>query len=185
MTRGRSSPLKAADTATHKGGAVLIEMLFDAGALRLCIGPYNITAGGNLYQATGALLAVEEHQEAVDGLEGLTFSLSGLDPAVLSLAIDEPYHRRPLRMLELRFDADHQPVGAPVAEYIGRMTAITSTEEPGGRTHRVTVATEHYDADARRVSEIRFSDAEQRRRYSTDAGFEYAAGLTDRTLKRT
>lgn len=183
-TRSRSLALKAADTDTHRGTAVLVEMLFASGPLRLCLGPYDITADGHTYTHTGLALAVEAHQEAADGTEGLTFTLSGLDPAILPLVVDEPYHRRPVRLLEQRFDAQHQAVGVPVAEYIGRMTAMTSTEDPASRTHTVTVATEHFDAEGRRVVEVRFSDAEQRRRYPDDRGAEYFTVNTERTLSR-
>ena len=184
MTRGRSAGLVAADTAPHAGAAVLIALHFDSGILRLCWGPSDIVVGADTYYATGAALQVAPHAEAADGAEGLQFTLSGLDPAVLPLVIAEPYKGRLLQMLEQRFDADHQLVGSAVVEYVGRMTAMTSSEDPGQRSHTVTVQTETYDTEGRRPVYLRFSDEEQRRRYPTDKGAEYVTSLTERVLAR-
>lgn len=184
MSRGRTTPQRNADTARHAGVAILLELLFDSGTLRLCVGPYSVTIGADVYYATGTALSVEEHGEATDGTEGLQFGLSGLDPAVLPLVVNEPYKGRVLRMAELRFDANHQPVGDPQVEYVGRMVAMTSSEDPEQRTHTVVVQTEHYDAEGRRSVQLRFSDAEQRRRYPDDKGAEYVTSLTERVLSR-
>ena len=94
MTRGRTSTQTTADTAAHRGAAVLLELLFDSGTLRLCIGPWSITAGGNLYVHTGAALSAEPQSESVDGMEGLQFTLSALPAGVFDLVVAEPYQRR-------------------------------------------------------------------------------------------
>ena len=64
------------------------------------------------------------------------------------------------------------------------MVQLTSTENPADRTHTVTVQTEHFDAEGRRSRNLRFSDAEQRRRYPDDLGAEYAAALEERVMTR-
>lgn len=184
MSRDRSAPIQAADTAGHAGVALLVELLFDSGALRLCFGQWDITAGGNVYTATGPLLSVQEHGEAAQGTEGLQISMTGLDSAVLTLMISEPYRGRLVRMAEQRFDASHVAVGDVTVEYIGRMTVMTSSEDPERRAHTVVVQTEHYDAEGRRSADVRFSDAEQRRRFPADKGAEYVSSLTERVLAR-
>lgn len=184
MSRDRTLAQVAADTAPHSGAAALLELLFDAGTLRLCLGPWDITVGADVYTAVGTVASVEAHGEAVDGTEGLQFTLSGLDGAVLALVIDEPYKGRLVRLLEQRFDADHVAVGAASVEYIGRMVAMTSSEDVASRTWSVVVQTEQYDAEGRRPVGLRFSDAEQRRRFPDDKGAEYVTALTDRTLAR-
>lgn len=183
--RGRSGPLQAADAARHAGVAMLVEMAFPGGTLRLALASRDITVGADTYTATGSFLQIDASQEGADGTEGLTLSLSGLDPAVLTLVIAEPYKGTVVRVLEQRFDADHQPVEAPSVEFIGRVVAMTSSEQPQDHTHTVVVQTEHYDAEGRRPVSLRFSDAEQRRRYPTDKGAEYVTSMTERVLVRT
>lgn len=184
MSRDRTAPQTTADTATHRGSAVLLELAFDSGTLRLCVGPWNVQVGADLYQATGAALRCEEHGEAADGTEGLQFTLSGLEAGIFDLVVSEPYRGRLLRMLEQRYDAADAQAGAASVEYIGRMVSLTSTETPGDRTHVVTVQTEQFDADARRSRNIRFGDAEQRRRYPDDKGAEYVASMVERVMTR-
>ena len=163
MPRGRSAAQIAADIAPHRGGAVLLELLF----------------------TSGPLLSVEESTEAADGVEGLAFTLTGLPAGVFDLVVSEPYQGRIAKLYEQRFDADHVAVETPSLEYIGRMTALTSDENVASRTWTVTIQTEQFDADSQRPTNIRFSDAEQRRRYPGDLGAEYAASLVERVLRRT
>lgn len=184
MSRGRTSTQTTADTANHRGAAVLLELLFDSGTLRLCIGPYSITSGGNLYQHTGAALAVEPHGETADGTEGLQFTMTALPAGIFDLVVDEPYQRRLVRMLEQRFNADDTPADVASVEYIGRMVKLTSQEDPKSRTWTVQVQTEQFDAEGRRARNIRFSDAEQQRRYPGDLGAEFAASLEERVMTR-
>lgn len=184
MSRGRSTAQKAADTARHAGWAALLELQFDSGTLRLCLGPFDITVGEDVYSRTGALLSVDAMTEAVDGTEGLSFALSGCAPGIFDLVVNEPYKDRVIRLLEQRYDAEHQAVEAPSVEWVGRMQVMTSTEHPKNRTHTVVVQAEHYDAQARRPVNLRFSDAEQRRRYPGDRGAEYVTSLTERVLAR-
>lgn len=184
MSRDRSAPLVAADTAPHSGRAILLELLFASGPLRLCLGPWNIVAGGETYYATGAALQVDAHGENADGSEGLQFTMSGLDAAILALVISEPYHRRPVRMLEQRFSEANVAVEAPVAEFVGRMVSLVHERAATSNTATVTLVAEHFDNAARRPRDVRFTDAEQRRRFPGDLGAQYAAELVEKNLTR-
>lgn len=184
MTRNRTTTQTTADTAAHRGSAVLIELLFTSGTLRLCLGPWSITSGGNLYTHTGAALSIDAHGEAADGTEGLAFTLTGLDSGIFDLLVTEPYQRRLVRVLEQRFNADDTPADVASVEYVGRMVSMASAEDVGSRSWTVTVQTEQYDAEARRARNLRYSDAEQRRRYPADLGAEYVASLVERVMTR-
>lgn len=185
MSRGRDAALVAADTAEHKGSAALVELLFASGPLRLNLGRWPITAEGNVYSPTGPLVEVEAQTETADGVEGISYTLTGLPAGIFDLVVNEPYQRKLVRLLEARFDANDQLVSAPTVENIGRIVSIVSRENQVERNWIVTLQTEHFDADARRAVNIRYSDAEQRRRYPDDAGAEYAASLVERVLTRT
>ena len=184
MSRNRTPDQVAADVAPHVGSAILIECLFDSGTLRLTTHRGDLVIDGNTWYSLAAPLTVNPLPESADAVEGAEFQLSGLNPGIFDLVMAEPYQGRVLRMLELRFNADDQAVGAPAVEYVGRMKALTSSEDVSSHTHTVTVQTEQYDAEFERAQVIRFSDAEQRRRYPGDKGFEHVTALTEAVLKR-
>ncbi len=185
MTRQRSTAQVAADVDTHRGGALLLELNFDSGTLRLCYGRTNIEVGGHTYYASALGVSVSAQQESAGSTEGLDFSLSGLSPEILALVVNEPWQRKTVRLLEQRYNAVDEPVGDPVVEYVGRITAMPIIETPGsGGTVSIAVSTEQFDAANQHPANLRFTDAEQRRRYPDDAGLEYCAALVDRTLQR-
>ena len=184
MSRDRTAPQIAADTGAHAGGVPLLELNFTSGVLRFAAGPTDVTVGADNYLTQGPLLEIEDHTESADGTEGMTFTLSGLAGGVFNILAAEPYKGKLVRLLELRYDANHAAVDPPSVEWIGLMTAMNSVEDPESRRHTVTLQAEHYEADADRATNLRFSDAEQRRRYPDDKGAEYVTAMTDRVLRR-
>lgn len=183
MTRGRSAPLQAADLAAHKGSAYLIELAFDSGTLRLALAQWNVIVGADTYLATGAALELRALSESADGVEGFEVALSRLDSGIFALMDAEPYNGRIARILLQRFDHADAAVSTAQVMQIGRMKRMASSEEKGGK-HTVAVACEHFDAEFEREQVLRFTDAEQRRRYPADLGGEYLAQLQDRVIAR-
>jgi hypothetical protein len=184
VSRNRTPTQLAADEASHKGSAQLVELLFTSGTLRLAVAPWDVVSGGNLYTHTGALLSMQTHGEAADGTEGLDFTLTGLEAGIFDLVVSEPYQRRLVRVLEQRYNAADAEADVATVEYIGRMVAMASAEDVASRTWTVTVRTEVFDAEARRSRNLRFSDAELRRRYPSDLGAEYVSSLVERVMTR-
>lgn len=184
MTRGRTAPQIAADVDTSSGSATLIELLFDSGALRLVDAQWPIVADGNTYVAGGGALSIKPHEETADGPVGADMSLAGLDAGIKALVFAEPYHGRIARLLTQAFDENDVPVGTPAVDYVGRIRALSVTENPQDRTVTVTCETEHFDAEFEDPADLRNTDAEQRRRYPTDLGCEHLASLVDRVITR-
>lgn len=184
MSRDRTAPQIAADTGNHAGGLPLLELNFTSGVLRLNFGLYDVPVGADTYYAQGWALAVDDHVESADGTEGLTITLSGLAGGVFNILATEHYKGCLVRLMELRYGADHLPVDPPSVEWMGHMMAMNSVEDPESRRHTVTLQCEHFEADADRATNLRFSDAEQRRRYPDDKGAEYVTSMTDRVLRR-
>lgn len=184
MSRGRSAGQITADKASSSGAAVLIELLFDSGALRLVVGQWSIVVGADTYTATGGALSVKPLEENADGLEGCEMSLSGLDAGIKALVFAEPYQGRLARILEQRYDDAGVAVDVPQVQFIGRMRAMTTTEHVAQRTHTVAVLCEHFDADFEEPADLLNTDAEQKRRFPTDLGCEHLASLQDRVIAR-
>lgn len=184
MTRGRTAPQKAADVAAHKGRAALIEMAFDSGTLRLAIAPFNITVGADVFVATGAAFEMTAVEETAAGFEGFEVSLSGVDSAIEAIMASEQYRGRIIRVLEQRFDANDAKVGAAQVQSIGRMRAMGHTDNVKDQSARVWLQAEHFDAEFEQPMVIRFTDADQQRKYPGDVGGEFLASLQDRVITR-
>lgn len=184
MTRGRTTAQKAADIGSQAGRAILVEMLFDSGALRVAIAQRNFTVGADVYTATGAAFAMSNLRESADGFEGFELSLDGLDSAIEDIMAAEPYRGRIVRVLEQRFDADDVKVGTAQVQWIGRMRALSQRTVTTDGKSEVTLQGEHFDAEFSQPQTIRFTDADQQRRYSGDLGGEYLAALQDRVVTR-
>jgi hypothetical protein len=184
VSRGRTTPQKNADVASHAGRAIGVEMLFDSGALRIAIAQKNLSDGTNTYTATGLAFAMSEVQESSAGFEGFEVSLSGLDAGIQSIIANEPYRGRIISVLEQRFDANDVEVGNLTRQVVGRMRAmVTETVTKDGK-QLVAIQAEHFDAELDDPRTLRFTDADQKRRYPTDLGAEYLSALLDRVITR-
>jgi hypothetical protein len=178
-TRGLTAPEQSAASARNSLSVQMIEVLFDSGALRLCLGRSEIIAGlFTFYPAKS--LALDVSAESSDSLEGFKFSLTGLDMAILAIAAAEPYFRRPVLVYEQWVDANYAAVAAPRLEWIGRLTSLVIEEQ--GRVATVAGTAEHWDADDDRVRISYYNDATQRRLYPTDEGLSLVEQMTEVTL---
>lgn len=180
MTRGLSGAQITAAAATHRQTVGLVEALFDSGALRLALSPWDVYAAPYTYTAA-SILTVREARESATSVEGLEFVLTGLDPAIITIATSEPYRGRVVRLLKGYVDpANNQLIGTPVVFFLGRMQNMVIAES--NETATVTVYAEHYDAELDRPMPLRYSDADQQRLYPGDLGCQYAAQTTEKTV---
>lgn len=181
MSRGLTAPELAAVTAAHRAIAPCIEALFDSGALRLTLAPWNLTFGGNTYIAAGPLISVREARESTGTVEGLEFTLTGLDPAVLTIATQEPYRGRILRLQKGIFNtANNTLIADPRTWFPGRLKSMVITEANNLCT--ITVVAEHFEAALGRAAPLRLNDADQQRLYPGDRGCEWVEAMTERNI---
>ena len=76
-----------------------VEIDFDTAPLYIWTGVGNISSGGKTYLGTGELLHISGLDEVADmSAKGATITLSGLDPALISTALQEPYQGRECRI---------------------------------------------------------------------------------------
>lgn len=181
MSRGLSGSQITAAAAPHRQAVPLIEALFDSGALRLAIAPWDVYAAPFTYTAVGPILQIREVRESAASLEGMEFVMTGLDPAIITIATSEPYRGRIIRLMKAPMDpATNQLLGVPVQWWIGRIQNMVIQEDNGSAT--VTVVAEHYEAELDRPAPLRYSDADQQRRFFGDFGCQYAAQMTEKTV---
>lgn len=77
-----------------------VELLFDAGAVRLWTGYGDKVIDGETYIGSGALLQISGLEEVADlSAKGASITLSGISSSIMSLALQEPYQGRTGRIL--------------------------------------------------------------------------------------
>lgn len=76
-----------------------VEIDLDSGPLRLWTGYGDRTIGGQTYTGGGNLVAISGLEEVADlSAKNITLTLSGMPSSVVSLALQEPYQRRKVRV---------------------------------------------------------------------------------------
>src|SRR5690554_3157520 len=100
MSRGLTTAQQTAAAAPHRMAIALVELHFHAGRLNLALSPWNVEYDGQTYQRTGALMQIEAVHESSKSWEGITMTMSGLDPSIKTLAADEPFRGRLVRVLK-------------------------------------------------------------------------------------
>jgi hypothetical protein len=177
--RGLTTTERNAATAPTTIVVQLVEVLFDSGPLRLALGGIDVTSDGVTWY-TGNALQLSDSQESSGSTEGLSFTLSGLDMAIVALAAGEPYKGRIAKIYEAWLDEGWRLVAPPRVEWIGRMSAMTIEEKDGTAT--VTGSIEHYEAELQRPRSQRYTAADQHRKYTGDLGCDLLEAMTDAVI---
>jgi len=160
----------------------MVEILFSAGPLRLCLGGVRVEYGGITWWEA-KLQSMGSHTEDMESTQGMQFQLDGLDPAIVVLAATEPYRGKLLSLYEARLSLVSgvlQLIDAPRREWVGRLTALVLDESDGKVS--VSASAETFDSDLRRPRITRYAKADQRRRFPGDAGLDMAEQMTEAVI---
>ena len=153
-----------------------VELLFDSGPVRLWTGYGNRSVAGNSYIAAGTLLNIQGLGEVADlSAKSITISLSGVAASLVSLALQEPYQRRKVRVYLGAVD-----VAEVVEVFSGQLN--TMSIEDSGDTSTIAVVVDSKLVELERASNRRYTRESQRSRYSDDTFFNYVARLQDREI---
>ncbi|MCQ9615945.1 hypothetical protein L1889_03860 [Paenalcaligenes niemegkensis] len=181
MSRGLSTAQRAAAKAPHRMAIALVELHFQGGLLALALSPWDVTHAGQTYQRTGALMRIEAAHESSKSFEGIKMTMTGLDASVMTIAANEPYRGRLVRILKAYVEPDTGAlIGSPVVQFIGRIRGMPIQEN--NETCTVAVMAEHYEAELQRPAPLRLNNADQQRLYPGDMGAEYADQLEDKVV---
>lgn len=181
MSRGLTSAQAAAVVAPHRQILPLVELYFTSGTLMLALGPWNYTSMSGTYTATGPTAYVKAASESAGTQEGLEVGMSGLDPAIITLADTEPYRGRILRILKAYLSLDtNSPIGEPVPWFVGRIKSMNIVED--NTTANVAILAEHYEVELSKPAPLRYSDADQQRLHPGDKGCQYSADTANKDI---
>jgi hypothetical protein len=160
-------------TQLQSGGvrmALLVEMMLSA-PVRMNTMNVPLTYGGVEYIGTGVLGAVNEIDDSPGEYKNLTFTLSGVDLAVISIALQENIRNKTVsvRLAVLAQDSN-AVLDAPLI-WTGLLDQMPI--QMGDKTASVSVSAEHRGLVFSRPKPINYTDADQARVDPTDTSLRF------------
>lgn len=145
----------------------LVEMAF-ASPLRFTTAGHNIVWGGDTYAASG-MGTIDPIEDATGDVQALQFSLPGITPEQIALALTEPVEGTEVNVYDALLDPDTGEVADAVLAWSGTLN-VPSIEDGGVAT--VVVTAEHFGMLALRPKPSRYTDDEQQRLFPGDTSLD-------------
>jgi len=152
----------------------------DIGPLRMWtgIGDRTISVQGSnqVFTGTGSLLTIGDLEEVGDlASKSVDLTLSGIPVSIVSLALQEPYQRRVMRLY-----LGEQSDSSVVEIFSGKMDKMTIVDESESSTINLTVESKLIELE--RPSGWRYTNENHQSRYDGDTFFSYVQSMQDQTL---
>lgn len=159
----------------------LVRIDFDGGTVAWNTGYRDISYGGKTYIGIGEIMSLGAVKESTGvAAAGISITIAGIKPEVVSLLLSEPYINRPVWLYHTLLDDNDVPLVAnPVLLFRGSINAISGEMS---RRAAFTLDIKSRLADWERPRRIRYTDAEQQKQHPGDKGLEYVAALSQRTI---
>lgn len=149
--------------------------------VRLFAGSGIFDAAGHEWVGLGVLIQIDGlADQRGTASNPVTFTMSGVDPSVLPLALQdtEEVAEQPITVYLQLLDDDEQPVGRLIPIFFGLMQPPSidrSDLDGGGATCTVTLSAENMLVGKSKPPQGRYTDRDQRQRYPSDRFFERVA----------
>lgn len=178
MARTLTEDMATAVQADALRPVLLAKIGTKGGDVRVWSGLGTISFGGEAYSGVGALGGVSAIQES-DGLQanGVAFTLSGIDAALISTALGEMENGRPAKLWLGALDESGALVADPLLLFEG-LTDVPVIEEDGERA-TIGITAENRLIDLERPRTRRYTAEDQALDDPTDKGFEFVPSLQD------
>lgn len=179
MTRGLTAGMVTEATADTVAPIVLIKAEFDSGSVFLFTGYGTITFNGDDYTGAGNVLSfssIEETQELE--ANNVTATLSGVNTALIAIALAEEYQDRPVTMwLAFLNQATGAIIADPTVIFRGRLDVMTIEES--GETASISMRAESVLISLKRPKTRRYTSEDQKITDPTDTFFDRVPALQD------
>jgi hypothetical protein len=180
MSRGLTSGVETAVTGSEMRLVYLVKAEFDSGDLRLWSGVGEITHEGEIYTGAGNFLGISSAKETSElEAQGMTYTLTGVNSAILSMFLTEEIQNRPITCWSAIYQPDSSPqlMSDPVILFRGRMD-LPQLSETGENT-TIGVQAESRLIDFNRKNVRRYTSEDQKALYAGDLGCDFVATLQD------
>ena len=156
--------------------ALFVEAYFTSGPVRVWNGLGTIAWNGFDWTGIGTLGSVSAIEEgATVEARGISLTMSGIDPALLTLVLGEFRQGLPVSVWLGLFRADGTLIPDPVLSFAGRTDQPTT--EVSGETATLTITCENRLIDMHASVERRYTNEDQQLDYPGDRGFEFVASI--------
>jgi hypothetical protein len=180
-TRPITAAAQAAAAQAQIIALLFVELDFTSGFLRVTSAGHDVTWNGYTWTGVGQLGAIEAIREDTSlQANGIKLSLSAVDTAIISIALGENYQGRAAKIWCAFINVD---TGAIVADPLGPWQyRMDHMEVADGENAAVVLQLENEFAAWDRPNVRRFTDADQKRVYPNDRGFEFITAAAVSTL---
>ncbi len=178
MSRDMTEEMAAEVVADELSPILIIKAKFDSGDLDIWSGIGTVTWNGDEYTGAGDLLTMSEMTENNAGdAQNATFSLTGINSAILAATLTEEYQGRPVSAWFGSLDAAGRIIGDPFMLFKGLMDVFSPNI--GGQTMTLAMSCESRSIDISRVKEKLYTSEAQKALHPGDLGLDFVAGLQD------
>ncbi|MFQ5535663.1 MAG: hypothetical protein ACE5EM_12675 [Sphingomonadales bacterium] len=184
--RNLDPAVKTETEAPEVTSVVFVELDFDSGPVRVWSGMGPIMAAmpdraAATWDGVGDLGSIDAISESADRTQhGVQLTLSGIDPDLLTTALEENYQGRAADIWIAFLDASHQVIGEPVSVFGGIMDVMSTID--GDETGLLSLTCESREALLGRSSESLLTDQEQQRLHPGDNGLNFVMELQNKEI---
>lgn len=182
MSRTLTGPMAAEVAKAQIAPVFFVEMDFTSGFLRAWNGYGAIEWNGQTWTGGGELMALGQIEEtrAIEATS-LSLSLSGVPPALVSVAYNDFSQGRPVKVwLGLMETPTGLVTADPVQIFAGRMDTISDQDD--GQSAMISVSAESNLADLDRLRVRYLTDQDQVRLFAPDRSLRYMPSIQDRPI---
>ena len=169
--RTLSGPAQTALASGSAALAILVEMQFAGGTVRLATARTDIVSGGETFTAAGLAGQIDEIEDKASEVGGLRFTLSGIDTAVIAIALGEQVRGRPIKFWLAVLDSATHALLDSVLLWTGQMDTMPISQQ--GNTATISITAEHRGVLFGRPRPLRYTDGDQQRLHPGDRGLAY------------
>lgn len=181
MPRTLTTEMAAQIAARVKYPIVLVEIETAGASVRVWSGAGDLEWDAKIFTGVGTFGAVQAAEETLDlRAAGDVYTLSGVDPALLSASIGDLRQNLPCRRWLGFLDAAGALIADPILMFEG--TAAVPTTDDSGETLTIAISSENLLNTLKRARETRYTPEDQATRAAGDKGFDYVAALQDRVI---
>jgi hypothetical protein len=177
MTRTVPAAFATAILEPHVEAYHAVELLFDAGAVRIWTGVGNRTINGQTYTGASTIMKVSTVEETVDlSAKTAEVVLSGLDSTIIALALGEPYQGRVAKIY-----VGISSISEVVELFSGTMNVMEIYDD--GETATITLSIDSKLIELEKTPAQRYTQESQDTLYPGDTFFSYVASLADAQIQ--
>ena len=156
-------------------------MDFPSGFLRVNNSAQDMTWNSLTWLGVGRVGSIDPIGEGMTlEARGLRFSITGVDPANIALALGQQYQGRSCKVWFAPLNDDYSVVADPYLIFSGRMDTM---DIELGTTATITISAESRLADWDRPRVRRYNSADQAITDPTDLGFEFVPQMVEKNLR--